>query len=138
MRKLVLFSLALFGAAAFACSRQTESIPEGAAAEAQQKMEAAAPAEAPATPSAETLANAKTVALKLSGLHCPTCEKNVNTAVSAVDGVISCMADRNTGMAVVNYDATKTNPDALVAAVAGAPGMNGSPGQYSATVQGAQ
>lgn len=73
-------------------------------------------------PTAETTAavpaSGTHVALNVSGMHCGGCANSVHTALMAVPGVAGAQVDLQTGVVQVAYDAAKTTPDKLVAAVA--------------------
>lgn len=58
------------------------------------------------------------VALNVSGMHCGGCATSVHTALMGVTGVSGAQVDLQTGVVQVAFDAAKTSPDKLVAAVA--------------------
>lgn len=72
----------------------------------------AAPAAAAVVPAGSTSAK-----LKISGMTCGSCSSKVSTLLLAVPGVTVATVDVASGIADVGFDATKTNADALVAAV---------------------
>lgn len=55
--------------------------------------------------------------LNVEGMTCAGCEATVEAVLSGVDGVIRAEADRKTETALVRFDATRTQPDALIAAI---------------------
>lgn len=57
------------------------------------------------------------VAFKVDGMHCGDCSTKVVTALKGVDGVNAAAVDYQTGEAIVSIDASKTNADALLAAI---------------------
>ncbi|GDX82919.1 hypothetical protein LBMAG42_47300 [Deltaproteobacteria bacterium] len=108
MRSIILVSFLSLGlptSLAFAC--------EGEHAAGSHCDMPAASAKAP-IPAGSTAAN-----LKVEGMTCGMCVGKVQTALMAVPGVTVANVDVTTGVAEVGYDASKTNVDALVAAVNG-------------------
>lgn len=58
-----------------------------------------------------------TATLYIDGLVCSACAANVRGQIEQVDGVREAHVDLDTGEAHVVYDALRTAPEALVAAV---------------------
>ena len=63
--------------------------------------------------------NVQRVDLKIKGMTCEGCETNINHAISLVDGVLRVESDYKRGEAKVQYDASKTEKEEIVAAVKG-------------------
>lgn len=61
--------------------------------------------------------NVKTVKLKITGMTCAGCSNNVSNALKNVDGVIEQSVEYPGNVAIIKYDATKTNPDELIKAI---------------------
>jgi copper chaperone CopZ len=61
-----------------------------------------------------------TATLRIEGLLCSACAANVKRRVEAVPGVSSVDVSLDRGEADVRYDASRTTPEALAAAVEGA------------------
>jgi mercuric ion transport protein len=76
-------------------------------------------ATAPASAQTETnLANGlRRVVVSVEGLSCVACEIPVRHALRRLDGVKSVQVNAGTKTATVDYDAAKTNPQQLVAAI---------------------
>ena len=53
--------------------------------------------------------------LRIEGMHCGNCVKNVTRALERTDGVQPKRVD--IGTALVSYDPSRTSPDAVAAAV---------------------
>ena len=51
----------------------------------------------------------------ISRISCGGCERTINTNLKALDGVTAVKADRNTKTAVVEFDETKINWNAIEA-----------------------
>ena len=68
---------------------------------------------------ASCAAGTVTRTMKIDGMMCEHCERAVNTAVSAVEGVASCKADAKAGTAVITMK-PGTDEEALSKAVTGA------------------
>lgn len=72
----------------------------------------------PATNTAQALpADGSKVKLAVAGMSCGACADKVAASLKAVDGVKGATVSADTGVAEVSYDAGKTNPEKLVAAV---------------------
>ncbi len=69
--------------------------------------------ESPAT----TSANFESVTLKIEGMVCQYCEKNVQNSLADVNGVSHVHVDQVNGEAMVTYDKSLTDPDELIKAV---------------------
>jgi copper chaperone/Cu+-exporting ATPase len=57
----------------------------------------------------------KTIRLSIEGMHCGACERRVTNALAGVDGVRVDSVE--VGSAQVKFDAAKTSPDEITAAV---------------------
>lgn len=57
------------------------------------------------------------LSLKITGMHCSHCRVTVEQALQKVAGVYGAAVDLDQGAAEVDFDAQKTEPGALVAAV---------------------
>jgi copper chaperone CopZ len=57
------------------------------------------------------------VIISVDGLSCVACEIPVRHALRKIDGVKSVQVNAGTKTATVDYEASKTNPDQLVAAI---------------------
>ncbi len=57
------------------------------------------------------------VAFSIEGMSCGDCSAKVVTALNGIDGVNAAAVDYQTGEARVAFDAAKTNPEALLAAI---------------------
>lgn len=57
------------------------------------------------------------VQLSVTGMTCGHCQKKVENALNAVDGVFGVFVDRVAGSAEVEFDESRTDVTALVAAV---------------------
>lgn len=60
------------------------------------------------------------VQLKVSGMHCSHCRSKVEQALQKVPGVQGASVDLEEGVADVDFDPKRTQPDALVTAVVAA------------------
>ena len=80
--------------------------------------------------SVPAFAATKTVTLDVPGMTCSMCPLTVKKALGKVSGVIKAEATYEPKQAVVAYDDTKTNPEALMKATANA--------GYPSTVNGAK
>ncbi|QPK65080.1 heavy-metal-associated domain-containing protein [Methylomonas sp. LL1] len=59
----------------------------------------------------------ETVSINVSGMKCGGCENTVNTAVSAIDGVVSVKASHQDKRVDVEYDPDKTDLDEIEDAI---------------------
>lgn len=59
----------------------------------------------------------QTITLDIKGMTCTGCEASVENAAGNVDGVLEAKASYNTGKATVKYDQSKTDREAIVAAI---------------------
>lgn len=57
------------------------------------------------------------LAFKVDGMHCGDCSNKVVTALKGIDGVKAAAVDYQTGETLVSIDSSKTNADALLAAI---------------------
>lgn len=55
--------------------------------------------------------------LNIEGMTCTGCEESINYALKSEDGVVNANSSYKTGVAYVEYDKTKVNPDQLKNAV---------------------
>ena len=58
------------------------------------------------------------LALAVTGMHCGKCSSKITVALTNVDGVNAASVDHEKGTAQIAYDAKKTNPEALIKAIA--------------------
>ena len=70
--------------------------------------------------SAPAVAEVKTVTLAVPGMNCDLCPLTIKKAVSKVPGVSAVSASYSTKEAIVTFDDTRTNVDALTKATANA------------------
>ncbi len=68
----------------------------------------------------EDLADARIVALAVSGMGCVNCGTRVRNGLLALDGVVSADVDWEQGLAFVDYVPARTNVDAILCAVSAA------------------
>lgn len=59
----------------------------------------------------------QTITLDIKGMTCTGCEASVENAAGNVDGVLEAKASYDTGKATVKYDQSKTDREAIVAAI---------------------
>ena len=64
-----------------------------------------------------TSANLEAVTLKIEGMVCQFCEKNVQNSLANVNGVSHVHVDQVKGEAMVTYDKSLTGPNELIKAV---------------------
>ena len=57
------------------------------------------------------------VTIKVGGMSCQGCVKNVTGALSALDGVTDVAVSLEAGEAKVQFDSAKVGPDALRSAI---------------------
>lgn len=62
-------------------------------------------------------ASHSTVVLTVSGMHCEGCASGIESMVKRVAGVIKTDVSYKTRQAVVRYDAAKTSPQKIIAAI---------------------
>lgn len=133
-------STALLAAAlllSVSCSRQAESIPADAKAPVKQASESEALSRddvtkgASAQEPAEGASGLEEVSFTIEGMHCPTCETLVETALKALPGVKSVDASRDSGVVKLSVEPGSVDRDLVAEAVKNAPGMSGKPGQFS-------
>jgi copper chaperone CopZ len=74
-------------------------------------------AQAPPPPNALGAASLQRLVISVEGMSCATCEIAVRQALKRIDGVKSAHASVATKSAMIDYDAAKTNPEQLVAAI---------------------
>lgn len=80
--------------------------------------------EAPATAATPTTAaapapGAARITLPVEGMTCEGCESVIKDAVTALDGVTSCVASHTEKVATVEYDPAKVEPGKLAEVIAG-------------------
>jgi copper chaperone CopZ len=66
---------------------------------------------------AEPAPVAKTVVIPVDGMVCDACAKSIDAEVEKVAGVDACDITFEAGAATVRYDANKTDPAAIAAAI---------------------
>jgi copper chaperone CopZ len=59
----------------------------------------------------------QTITWDIKGMTCTGCEATVENAASGVDGVLEAKASYDTGKATIKYDQSKTNREAIAAAI---------------------
>jgi len=59
------------------------------------------------------------LAFSIKGMSCGSCSEKINTALMSVEGVVASAVDYQTGEAKVAFDASKTDEQALMAAIQG-------------------
>jgi len=59
----------------------------------------------------------QTITWDIKGMTCTGCEATVENAASSVDGVLEAEASYDTGKATIKYDKSKTNREAIIAAI---------------------
>jgi copper ion binding protein len=57
--------------------------------------------------------------LRVDGMTCQSCVRNITNTVEAVDGVMDCSISLDEKLAVVQFDPNKTNSDSLLEAING-------------------
>ena len=62
----------------------------------------------------------ETASINVSGMKCGGCENTVNTALSAIDGVLSVKASHQDKKVEVEFDPAKTDLDELEDAISDA------------------
>jgi len=62
----------------------------------------------------------ETVTLSVSGMKCGGCEANVTGKLNGIDGVLTAKASSKDKEVIVEYDAEKTDLDAIKEAIAAA------------------
>ncbi len=70
---------------------------------------------------------AQTCTLKVSGMTCASCDVAVRLAAKSVSGVTAVKVDYAKAKADVTYDPTKTNPQAIAAAITKVSGFKAEP-----------
>ncbi|MBL0126421.1 MAG: mercuric transport protein MerTP [Flavobacteriales bacterium] len=55
--------------------------------------------------------------MEVSGMTCAGCEEHVKHAVNELDGIISVSADHKAGTAEVSFDESRTDAEAVIAAI---------------------
>ena len=69
---------------------------------------------------AEEINEAQMATLAVEGMGCVNCATRVRNGLLGLDGVVSANIDLANGLAFVDYIPARTNPDALIQAVAAA------------------
>lgn len=59
----------------------------------------------------------QTITLNIEGMTCTGCEASVETAANGVEGVLEADASYDSGQATVKYDKSKTDGEAITAAI---------------------
>ncbi len=80
-----------------------------------------------ATPNKEAPADAARVHIPVNGMTCGSCAKSIHNALLKVDGVYSADITFESGKAVIAYDKTKVQIEALVKAIEQAGYKTGKP-----------
>ena len=62
----------------------------------------------------------ESIVLNVSGMKCGGCESNVTGKLEAVDGVLSVKASHKENEVIVEFDAEKTDVDAIKEVITGA------------------
>jgi copper chaperone CopZ len=83
-------------------------------------------------PAALPPANAATVALTVTGMHCDACADSITKELKTVDGVYDLQVSFADKHAEVTYDPDKVTPEAIIAAVGAVDAT------YSASLAGAE
>ncbi len=55
--------------------------------------------------------------LKIEGMHCTSCAMNIDFDLEDLDGVVSAKTSYAKGECDVEFDAGKTNPEEIIAAI---------------------
>lgn len=63
------------------------------------------------------VADAAQVDITISGMHCEGCATGIQTMLLRTDGVLKAEVSYDERRAVVQYDASKTSPEKLVAVI---------------------
>lgn len=58
------------------------------------------------------------LALAVTGMSCGKCSGKITVALTGIEGVNAASVDHEKGTAQIAYDAKKTNPEALIKAIA--------------------
>ncbi len=58
-----------------------------------------------------------TVTFQTSGVHCRSCTMMIEMTLDELDGVASVSTDHAAQTAIVEYDAAKTDPEAIAAVI---------------------
>jgi len=56
----------------------------------------------------------KTLKLKITGMTCAGCSNHISNALKEVDGIIEHTVEYPGDLATIQYDPSKTNPDAII------------------------
>jgi len=56
----------------------------------------------------------KTVNLKITGMTCAGCSNHISNALKEVDGIIEYNVEYPGDLAIIQYDSSKTNPEAII------------------------
>lgn len=104
MQNKTLLSLAT----AFAFGMLTLSNPADAFAQAPQKQKQAV---------AQSKAKKQTAEFKITGMTCGACSSKVSKAVKNMPGILTANVSHDKGNAIVEFDKSKTNMEALKKAI---------------------
>lgn len=66
---------------------------------------------------ASTLAAASQLSLEISGMHCGGCATGIRAMLVRTEGVLKAEVSYEERLAQIDYDAAKTSPEKIVAAV---------------------
>jgi copper chaperone CopZ len=69
---------------------------------------------------AHDVANDQFVLIRVEGMHCHKCERNIQKSLTAIAGVHEVEVDFASGQASVLFDPSQASPASLMQAVAGA------------------
>lgn len=61
--------------------------------------------------------NVQEIEFNVSGMTCSSCEEHVKHAVNELPGIVSVSANSNEGIAIVKFDKTKTDKEAITNAI---------------------
>lgn len=56
----------------------------------------------------------KTLKLKITGMTCAGCSNHISNALKEVDGIIEHKVEYPGDLATIQYDPSKTNPEAII------------------------
>ena len=61
--------------------------------------------------------NIQEVKFNVSGMTCASCEDHVKNEINKLPGIVTVSANSNEGIAVVKFDNSKTNKEAIIKAI---------------------
>ncbi len=62
----------------------------------------------------QTSKEGKTLKLKITGMTCAGCSNHISNALKEVDGIIEHKVEYPGDLATIQYDPSKTNPEAII------------------------